>query len=168
MLRFVGNGDQKKFTENPRHLSMQTSQANTKKNIHKMFLESRQSNEGRGEHLPKHFAGFRLSLSRIVRGLLGTGPPDPTLESASPSPPQAQGSTWHQFNIDSTLIRHRNWVKPGNRCRRIDAEGGEGEAGSRVGSGGPVPNKTPQNSRKSGRIAPKFASKFPVHSWQVE
>ena len=31
-------------------------------------------------------------------------PPDPTLESASPSPPQ--GSIWHRFNIDSTLMRH--------------------------------------------------------------
>ena len=37
---------------------------------------------------------------RFVRGLLGTGLPDPTLESTSPSPPQ--GSIWHRFNIDST------------------------------------------------------------------
>ena len=37
MLRFVGDGDQKKFTKNPRHFSMQSSQANTK-NIHKMFV----------------------------------------------------------------------------------------------------------------------------------
>ena len=40
--------------------------------------------------------------TRFVRGLLGTGPPDPTLESASLSPPQ--GSIWHRFNIDSTSI----------------------------------------------------------------
>ena len=32
-------------------------------------------------------------------------PWDLTLESASPSPPQ--GSIWHRFNIDSTLIRNR-------------------------------------------------------------
>ena len=56
----------------------------------------------------------------FVRGLLGTGPPDPTLESASPSPPP-QRSIWHQFNIDSTLIQHRIRVKSGNRCR-IDAK----------------------------------------------
>ena len=31
VLRFVGNGDQKNFTKNPRHFSMQNSQANTKK-----------------------------------------------------------------------------------------------------------------------------------------
>ena len=31
MLRFVGNGDQKKFTKNPRHFSMQNSQADTEK-----------------------------------------------------------------------------------------------------------------------------------------
>ena len=36
VLHFVGNGDQKKFTKNPR-------QANTKKIIHKIFLESRHS-----------------------------------------------------------------------------------------------------------------------------
>ena len=46
MLRFVGNGDQKKFTKNPGHFSMQNSQANTKKKkkIHKILLESGQSN----------------------------------------------------------------------------------------------------------------------------
>ena len=31
MLRFVGDGDQKKFTKSPRHFSMQNSQANTTK-----------------------------------------------------------------------------------------------------------------------------------------
>ena len=35
--------------------------------------------------------------------VLGTGPPDPTLES--PSPPQ--GSIWHRCGIDSSSIRHR-------------------------------------------------------------
>ena len=53
-------------------------------------------------------------------------PPGPTLESASPSPPQ--GSIWH-----------RNKGKSGNGCR-IDAKStpweGEGEADSRVRSGG--------------------------------
>ena len=48
------------------------------------------------------------TAAKVVRGLLGTGPPDPTLESASPSPPQ--GSIWH-----------RDRVKSGNRCR-IDAK----------------------------------------------
>ena len=43
MLCFVGDGDQKKFTKNPRHFSMQNSQANTKNSIHKILLESRQS-----------------------------------------------------------------------------------------------------------------------------
>ena len=42
MLRFVGNGDQKKITKNPRHHSMQNSQANTKI-ISTFFLERRQS-----------------------------------------------------------------------------------------------------------------------------
>ena len=41
VLRFVGNGDQKKITKNPRHFSMQNSHASI---IHKMFLESRKSN----------------------------------------------------------------------------------------------------------------------------
>ena len=80
--------------------------------------------------------------ARIVKGLLGTGPPDPTLESASPSPPQ--GSIRHRFNIDSTLIfwfdQEIDVESMLNRCQ-IDPWGGEGEADSRVGSGGPVPNK---------------------------
>ena len=37
VLRFVGDGDQKKFTKNPRHFSMQNSQANTKKIFTKFF-----------------------------------------------------------------------------------------------------------------------------------
>ena len=37
VLRFVGNGDQKKFTKNPRHFSVQNSQANTKKIFTKCF-----------------------------------------------------------------------------------------------------------------------------------
>ena len=78
--------------------------------------------------------------AKFVRGLLGTSPPDSTLESASPSP--TQGSIWHRFNIDLTLMRHRfpdlilsrcriNVEPMLNRCQ-IDPWGGEGEA---------VPNK---------------------------
>ena len=37
VLCFVGDGDQKKFTKNPRHFSMQNSQANTKKIFTKFF-----------------------------------------------------------------------------------------------------------------------------------
>ena len=37
MLRFVGDGDQKKFTKNPRHFSMQNSQANTEKIFTEFF-----------------------------------------------------------------------------------------------------------------------------------
>ena len=41
VLRFVGNGDQKKFTKNPRRFSMQNSQANTKKIFTKFFWRAR-------------------------------------------------------------------------------------------------------------------------------
>ena len=78
----------------------------------------------------------------LVRGLLGTGPPAPP--SNPPRPPLLKG----RFGIDSTSNRHRNRVKSGNRCRidvksmlkrcEIDPRGGEGEADSRVGSGGPL------------------------------
>ena len=37
VLRFAGDGDQKKFTKNPRRFSMQNSQANTKKIFTKFF-----------------------------------------------------------------------------------------------------------------------------------
>ena len=86
------------------------------------------------ELIPFVSKGLPIELkvpNHSVRGLLGTGPPDPTLESTSPSLPQ--GSIWHRFNIDSTLIRHRNRVKSGNRCR-IDVES--------------MPNRPP---RKGGR-----------------
>ena len=58
---------------------------------------------------------YKFATPSLVRGLLGTAPPDPTLESASPSP--RQGSIWHRFNIDSTLIRHRFPDSTLNRCR---------------------------------------------------
>ena len=38
VFRFVGDGDQKKFTKNPRHFSIQNSQANTKKNLFTKFF----------------------------------------------------------------------------------------------------------------------------------
>ena len=65
-----------------------------------------------------------------MRGLLGTGPPDPTLESASPSPPQGQ------FGIEIWSTQEIDVESMPNRTLR-----GEGEADSRVGSRGPVPNK---------------------------
>ena len=37
MLRFVGDGDQKKFTKNPHRFSMQNPQANSKKKSTKVF-----------------------------------------------------------------------------------------------------------------------------------
>ena len=37
VLHFAGDGDQKKFTKNPRHFSMQNSQANSKKKSTKFF-----------------------------------------------------------------------------------------------------------------------------------
>ena len=44
MLRFVGDRDQKKFTKNPRHFSIQKKfPGKHEKNIHKILLESRQS-----------------------------------------------------------------------------------------------------------------------------
>ena len=42
MLHFAGDGDQKIFTKNPRHFSMQNSQANSKKKSTIFFLESSQ------------------------------------------------------------------------------------------------------------------------------
>ena len=77
------------------------------------------------------FVGGGVFLSQFARGLLGTGPPDPTLESASPSPPQ--GSIRHRFDIDSTSI---DPVSMSIRCR-IDAKSTpeEGRARRIRGSG---------------------------------
>ena len=66
-----------------------------------------------------------------MRGLLGTGPLDPTLESASPPLLKCR------FGIDSTSIRYRFPDLTLFRCQ-IDPRGW---AVSRVGSRGTVPNK---------------------------
>ena len=75
-LRFVGDGDQKKFTKNPRHLSMQNSQANTKKKkkTHEILLESRQSKNLSGNKKPRgiseKFGGALRATSRSCPELL--------------------------------------------------------------------------------------------------
>ena len=53
---------------------------------------------------PSMEASRRSLVLRYVKGLLGTDPPDPHLESASPSPPQ--GSIWHRF----TRLLHQSNV----------------------------------------------------------
>ena len=73
--------------------------------------------------------------STVMRGLLGTDTHGPTLESASPSPLRRD-----RFGIDSTLIWHRFPDLTLFRCQ-INPWGGEGEANSRVGPWGSVPNK---------------------------
>ena len=73
------------------------------------------------------------NIASVVRGLLGTDPPDLTLESASPSPPQR--SIWHRFDIDSTLIRHRFPDLTLFRCQ-IDPEEGKARQIQGWGPGG--------------------------------
>ena len=76
VLRFVGDGDQKKFTKNPRHFSMQNSQANTKKIFTKFFWRA-----GRVT-IVNHCAIVKslrvVNLRRVVllvrRGSLGNSP----------------------------------------------------------------------------------------------
>ena len=71
-------------------------------------------------------------LPNIVRGFLaqtpGTSPSNPLRL------PRPQGSIWHRFNTDSTLIRCRFPGLTPFRCQI--GLWGEGEADSRVGSGG--------------------------------
>ena len=50
MLRFVGNGDQKNFTKNPRHFSMQNSQVDSKKNSTKVCWRVGKVNECQSAH----------------------------------------------------------------------------------------------------------------------
>ena len=69
------------------------------------------------------------SLFFSYEGFVGHRPPDTTIESTSSSPPQ--GSIWHRFNIDSTLIRHRFLILPYFNAKLTPEEG----------SGGPAPNK---------------------------
>ena len=61
------------------------------------------------------FWGFaRWEKSLACEGFIRHRAPQ-TPPSNPPRPPQ--GSIWHRFNIDSTLNRHRNRVKSGNRCQ---------------------------------------------------
>ena len=55
----------------------------------------------------------------FVRGLLGTNLPDPTLESASPSPPL--GSIWHWIMVESGNQYRIDVESMSNQCR-IDAK----------------------------------------------
>ena len=60
----------------------------------------------------------RISIASVVRGFLGTDPPDPTLESASPSPPQ--GSSWHRFDINFLVWPYfRKGLSPEFRATRL-------------------------------------------------
>ena len=54
---------------------------------------------------------FRINF---VRGLLGTGHPDPSLESASPSPPR--GSIRHRFGIEIGSNQEIDVESMSNRC----------------------------------------------------
>ena len=83
-----------------------------------------QKHESRQKQLKSRFGCW--GYSRCVRGLLGTDPPDLTLESASPSPPP--GSIWYRFNIDSTLTRPRSphLTPEEGRARRIRGWGPAG------------------------------------------
>ena len=51
----------------------------------------------------------------VVRGFLGTDPPDLTLESASPSP---ERSIWHRLDMDSTSISWFDPISVPNQLRR--------------------------------------------------
>ena len=61
VLRFLGNGDLKKFTKNPRHFSMQNSQANTKKLFTKFFWQSKKVAKSQRAPNPPDFAQPCLS-----------------------------------------------------------------------------------------------------------
>ena len=64
VLRFVGNGDQIKFTKDPCHFLMQNSRANIRKNVHKHFLESRHREKVSLEEVPRR----TLSLFKSPSG----------------------------------------------------------------------------------------------------
>ena len=66
VLRFVGDGDQKKFTKNPRHFSMQNSQANTKKIFTKLFWRAGKVTNSLN---PCHLQRTLVRLSPISPGI---------------------------------------------------------------------------------------------------
>ena len=91
------------------------------------LIENHLASEVTAKHIYVFCVFCSLSASPVdmVRGLLGKPPPppDPTLESTSPSP--HQGSIWHRFNIDfdidSTSISRFGPKSMSNQCK-IDAK----------------------------------------------
>ena len=78
VLRFVGDGDQKKFTKNPRHFSMQNSQANTKKIFIKFFWRAGRVTFWGGQ---RHVS---LGRPRVVRLCARSLPIKPTMHGWVP------------------------------------------------------------------------------------
>ena len=102
---------------------------------------------------PKTLEGKFLGIP-FLPSILGTGPPGlhPRIRLALPSSGVDLASIQHRFDIDSTSI---SWFDPSsmsNRCQ-IDPWWGEGEVDSRVGSGGPVPDKPLPMLLDTGRIS---------------
>ena len=83
--------------------------------------------------IPDATGSWRSLGLRFVRGLLGTGPPDPTLESTSPSP--SEGSIWHRFDTDSTSKYDQIRKSMSNQCR-IDGTSMPNRPFRRGGRGG--------------------------------
>ena len=61
VLRLVGDGDQKQFTKNPRHFSMQNSQANTKK-------YSQNSSGEQAKKFSRNSSARQLKLNEMADG----------------------------------------------------------------------------------------------------
>ena len=79
MLRFMGDGDQKKFTKNPRHFSMQNSQASSQKNPQKFS----------GERASNFLSIFVPFLSFWGLHFSGTFPISSGIFTIGPFPPQS-------------------------------------------------------------------------------
>ena len=82
MLRFVGNGDQKNFTKNPRYFSMQNSPANTKKIFTKCFW--RVGKSGNTKDPPQEVQQDDLSLSLKAKNLESVLLAEPQLAAMFP------------------------------------------------------------------------------------
>ena len=136
MLRFVGNGDQKKFTKNPRHFSMQNSQANTKKILTKMFWRGGNVKKARKGRSGFFIGGFARSPTnsegagnrrepKIVaencrKSQIGVHPLRSTAFGAAPCEWQSHCTQiLHRSDTDFPCIAQRATARLSQRCPPI-------------------------------------------------
>ena len=117
VLRFVGDGDQKKFTKNPCHFSMQNSQPNTKKIFTKFFWRAGRVRDAQESEKQIVFKLWPLANYPLCT-LKKSGKSGPPQWNNKP-PTMQHGSTWPEMLDKKTLEESisRNSILTRHSCQ---------------------------------------------------